>query len=329
MQKLLILLERDVGLFSLFHQVINALAAVEEDNLSYVPIPIFGQGCLYFSAQGHHGKKNVWEYYFEPLVEGFGEELILQQLGQAPMDKLETMRRACELNRGAREFPDQLYKLKPLNFQDQRILANLRQATVLQDYIWTDDFAPSLPDRVSPPVSDKINARLVSKYIRFRPYVRDKIDSFYDQHLAGHHIIGIHIRGTDGLRAPARGVEIVPDRFFREIDTVLTERGRNNCRILVASDEEKYVTFFRTRYPDLVTCYPCIRASESDPVFGKGPAGQVMPGYLSQNPSRATQNGEDVVVEYGLLSRSDFFLFNGSSVASAVTYSVENSISIS
>jgi hypothetical protein len=328
MQKLLITLERDVGLFSLFHQVINTLALAEADNLSYIPIPIFGRGCIYFNPQGYHGKKTVWEYYFEPLVEGFGEELVLQQLGQAPMDTLETMRRACELERVSREFPDQIYRLKPINFKDQDILASVKRATVLQNWLWTDEFGPSLPNRLLPPVSDQTNARLVSKYIRFKPHIRDKIEEFYELYLAGYHIIGVHIRGTDGLGAPARGIEIIPDRFFQKIDRVLLERGRNKCRIMIASDEEFYVALFRDRYPDLVAAYPCFRASDADPAFGKGPTGQAMPGYLSQNPSQATQNGEDVVVEYGLLSRSDIFLFNGSSVASAVTLSVENSFSV-
>ncbi|MCP5119611.1 MAG: hypothetical protein GY953_53105, partial [bacterium] len=66
-RRLLVICERDVGLFSLIQQVIaNVPRAVAEDR---IPVVYFGKNCSYYTPSGYRGRDTVWEYYFEPLVE--------------------------------------------------------------------------------------------------------------------------------------------------------------------------------------------------------------------------------------------------------------------
>lgn len=65
-RRLLVLCERDVGLFSLIQQVIaNIPRAIAEER---TPVAHFGEGCVYFTPAGYRDRDTVWEYYFEPLV---------------------------------------------------------------------------------------------------------------------------------------------------------------------------------------------------------------------------------------------------------------------
>ena len=63
--RLHIMCERDVGLFSLIQQVVaNVPWALAEGR---VPIANFGRRTCYWTPRGFRGRDNVWEYYFEPL----------------------------------------------------------------------------------------------------------------------------------------------------------------------------------------------------------------------------------------------------------------------
>ena len=54
-RRLLILCERDVGLFSLIQQVVaNIPRAIAEDR---IPVVLFGDRCSYFTPPGHQGGK--------------------------------------------------------------------------------------------------------------------------------------------------------------------------------------------------------------------------------------------------------------------------------
>lgn len=56
---------RPVGLMSNFIAVLNHLYYCQKNNK--VPIIYWDSKCPYYNEAGWHGKKNVWEYYFEPV----------------------------------------------------------------------------------------------------------------------------------------------------------------------------------------------------------------------------------------------------------------------
>jgi hypothetical protein len=55
---------------------------------------------------------------------------------------------------------------------------------------------------------------------------------------------------------------------------------------------------------------------------GLGPTGWIMPAYIASDRDRAARNGEEAVIEYLLLSRCDYLVHNGSSLARTVLLNV-------
>ncbi|MEM7561568.1 MAG: hypothetical protein AAF353_00820 [Pseudomonadota bacterium] len=280
--QLVVIRERDVGLFSLFLQVVNTVQAIEP--LVLIPIVWFDNRCVYFKEGGYRGRKTVWEYYFEPIDPDHSED----------------------------QIPD---------------LQNLKG---MENTIYTSDYYPdfaAVPDADRIPflsdVNDhhrRIGANIVSKYIRPRDYIVQKVEGFYFRQLSGHFVIGMHIRGTDAIGSLMREKEVEIVDYAAEADRIVSARrsqGESGFRIFVATDDEKYVDGLRARYGERLVCYDAIRKrNESDK--GAGPTGALMPDYIANDPDVASKNGEDVVVEYMLLCKSDYFIYNISSVSRAV-----------
>jgi len=328
--RLLVILERDVGMFSLFHQVVNTLRLIEQHNLDCVPIVLFGTGCIYFHDKGFLGKRSVWEYYFEPLSPGYGENQILDELGPEPFETIESMRKWQERERGKVEFPQDLHLLPPETVDDVRNYARVLSSKRLSHSVWREAFNPVIDGRRLDPSSVSVSPKqIVDRYMKYRPHISQAIDDFHARHLAGHHVIGVHIRGTDGNRSPARGFDISFDRYFAAIEHEFDAVGRENCRVFVASDEQNFIDLFVEKYGDLVVSFDSIRKTDDDKVFGKGPTGQGVPAYITKSQDVAVRNGRDVVIEYGLLCKSQIFIHNYSGISDAVKYSVARSVYVS
>jgi hypothetical protein len=160
---------------------------------------------------------------------------------------------------------------------------------------------------------------IVDRFIRPRSYILRKVDDFLARHMAGHHVIGVHARGTDAtssqeLRAFRQG-SLVLSRYAEEIERLLDIEP--TAKILVASDEQSSVDYFTNAFDDRVIAYDSIRHWDGE-AAGQGPTGWIMPAYITQDRNTAARNGEDAVIEYLLLSRCAHLLHNGSSLARTV-----------
>ncbi len=314
----------------MFWQVLNTLHLLEKRKIDRIPVAIFGHGSIYFHENGHEDRRSVWEYYFEPLVAEYSENHVLTTLDGSAFELLESKRRQLELARGAIEFPHDLHLMTPLTAKDQLNLARIDELISTSDWAWTEAFYPIVDHKksfhIDIPPNDAGN--LVRRYIRPRPHIQRKVSKLFQERLQGYYIIGVHVRGTDGHGAPARGVEIPFDRYFSEIEQRIAKVGKHACRVLLATDEQNVISLFEERFGKKLVYYQAQRKTDGDEVFGVGPTGQVMPGYLSKGENTAVQNGDDAVVEYALLCKSDFFIHNLSSLSSAVRLSVPESISL-
>ena len=326
--RLLVIRERDVGLFSMVLQVLNTLFLLEEQKIDRIPVALFGRGILYFQAVGYEGRSNVWEYYFEPLVPGIGEECVLSALGPKSFELLGSKRKWLELERGSIEFPQDLHLLAPLDATDWANLAQLDQLVLPRDWAWTESFHPTVDGRSleSFNIPRDSAADLIRRYVRPREHIRLKAAEIYDSYLKGHYVIGVHVRGTDGHGAPARGVTIPFDRYFAEIEQKSRELGDEACRVFLATDEQAIVSLFEDRLRDRLVYLDTVRKVDGDEVFGVGPTGQVMPGYIAAGGELAVKNGEAAVVEYTLLCKSQFLLHNVSSLSRAAAFCVPESV---
>ena len=79
--------------------------------------------------------------------------------------------------------------------------------------------------------------------------------------------------------------------------------------------------------PWLVYC-DTVRKTDGDEIFGTGPTGQVVPGYIAKGGMTAVRNGDDAVLEYALLTRSDLLVHNVSSLSYLAQFSVPESIHV-
>lgn len=294
-----VICERDVGLFSLVQQVLANLPWALGDGR--VPIVNFGRRTAYWTPQGHHGADSVWEYYFEPVVEGFPASSI-------PSDVQERIEHS---------FPNQDdvgYFLSP-------------QVFVTNTYGEHEDIverALQIPYATGDPSYELRSqaAELIEKHLRPREFLRRKANGFYRTHLAGRHVIGVHVRGTDAVSSAEqreyRQGSLSYERFINAIETQLS--AFPDASIFVATDAETSLDRMREAFGDRVVAYDSIRDQGGEPA-GVGPTGRIMPAYITQDPSVAAQNGEDAVVEYLLLGRCSHLVHNGASLATTVLLS--------
>jgi hypothetical protein len=294
--RLHIISERDVGLFSLIQQVVaNIPWAIAENR---VPVANFGDGTCYWTPNGYRGRDTVWEYYFEPLDPAYPTARIPD-----PVKKLISVDRPSAHEVG---YDAGKHVFVSSHFGDH---PQLRGATLLIPYEWDD---PSDPLRRAAKV-------VLDSFVRPRAHIVQKARDFFARHMAGHYLIGVHARGTDAtskqeLRTFRHG-SLVLSRYYAEIERILEFQPK--AKVFVASDEQSSLRHLAAAFPGRVIAYDSVR-HESGEAAGQGPTGWIMPAYIAGDRDVAAKNGEDAVIEYLLLSRCDYLVHNGSSLARTV-----------
>ena len=152
----------------------------------------------------------------------------------------------------------------------------------------------------------KIAHALVKKYVKIKPYIQEKIASFYRTKMAGKKTIGMHLRGTD-KRAEIKPVSI--ETMCSSANALA--KNYSGCQFLVATDEKKILQKAARLLQGQVIYYDAYRSSNGKPVHGKGQR------FNSMNKARL---GEEVLIETLLLSKCDMFLHSCSNVSSAVLF---------
>jgi hypothetical protein len=295
-EQLHVICERDVGLFSLIQQVTaNIPWAIAENR---IPVVYFGANTCYWTPNGYRGKDTVWEYYFEPVVPGHSAasipESIRQLISAAPPSAYEMGYLADDQAFVSSHFGDH---------------PHLTGVALRIPYQWDD---PSDALRRAAKV-------ILDGYIRPRAYILRKVNDFYARQLAGHHIIGVHARGTDATskqeKRSFRQGSLVLSRYVVEIERLVATQPR--AKVFVASDEQSSLDYLTRAFGSRVIAYESVR-HRAGAAAGRGPTGWIMPAYIAGDRDVAAKNGEDAVIEYLLLSRCDYLIHNGSSLARTV-----------
>jgi hypothetical protein len=294
--RLHVITERDVGLFSLVQQVIaNIPWALAEHR---TPVVHFGNGTCYWTPNGHHGRRTVWEYYFEPVIPAHPAASIPEPVrARIAADRPAAHDVGGLVGEGAfvsSHFGDHL---------------RLRGGALAIPYRWDDP-------------SDTLRREakgVIDEFIRPRAYILRKVDDFFARHLAGHPLIGVHARGTDATSSqelrPFRQGSLVLSRYVAEIERLLDVQPR--ARIFVATDEQASLDHLTKAFGRRVVAYESVRHRGGE-AAGQGPTGWIMPAYIARDRDVAARNGEDAVIEYLLLSRCHYLVHNGSSLARTV-----------
>lgn len=294
--RLHVVCERDVGLFSLIQQTIaNIPWAIQENR---IPIVYFQEKTCYWTPNGYQDSDTVWEYYFEPLVASYPASSLPSHVRTAI-----ARNQPCPWDAGY--FVDE-HTFVSNHFGDH---PELKGKTLVIPYLIED------PD-------DGLRreaSAIIQDYVRPRAYIQEKASRFFDAHMAGNYVIGVHVRGTDAVskeevRWHRKGSLRLP-RYVREIKRLL--KMEPDAGIFVATDAQASLDYLKEVFGSKVIAYDSLR-HESGDAAGKGPTGWIMPAYFAGDRDRAARNGEEAVIEYLLLARCSHLVHNGSSLSRTV-----------
>ena len=293
-----IVCDRDVGLFNLVLGVItHTFWALKEGR---IPIIYYGQKNCYWTPNGYRGRNTVWEYYFEPVIPEY-------PVSHIPPNVLKSIADDPPKRTDLGHFVDEF-------------------AFVSNNGAWhiTIDGEGLRGPPTNKPSSRKIRelaSAIIRDYIRPRDYIIERAYRFFHENLAGRYVIGVHIRGTDAIVDPTRHVKQSRVNYRKYIAVLRRLLRKNpNALIFIASDEQASVDRIRNAFSGVIA-YDSIRHDGGE-VAGSGPAGGIMPAYLTQDPDRAAQNGEEAVIEYMLLCRCNYLVHNYSSIPRMVLLTV-------
>ena len=286
---------RMAGLFSHVIEFLKMMSVVDKLKDKPIVVPYWINDTPYWSASGHHGKKNVFEYYFEP-INNFTID-----------DALPVVPTAQEISEINIRYPGYRNRNKQilLRYEVNGFPEDVCIVACNKNHI---DGKPSNLD--------------LHKYIKVRPFILKKVKEFRTKFMDGQHVIGVHIRGPNQyeLRNPLRNLKYnykrngsldnVPFKeYFALVDYHLREHP--NSRILVATDDSQVLEKFKERYKERVIHYNAKRAvgGETHLINKDNP--------LLKNESKAIL-GEEVLIEVLLLSKSDYFIYGPSNISHAI-----------
>ena len=231
---------------------------------------------------------NVWEYYFEPVA-----DLTLDQARELIR---RTGRRLLTLN---------YWELWRLHHWEPRSVF-----TYPYGYFRHVDDKTTRFDSEWWAQQRARGRRLVRRYVRVRPEIREKVDRFAAQRFRAT-MLGVHIRGTDksDTGTGARLARIVPpEEYYPFIDAFLDEHP--DAGVFVATDQLQFRDVLARRYGERVVWYSAMLSQSDVNVFRMGEPG-----------GRGNRDkGEEVLVDALLLARCTRLLKCTSAVGEFAQY---------
>ncbi|QKQ26818.1 hypothetical protein [Candidatus Reidiella endopervernicosa] len=288
---LLVIKERDVGLFSLFLQVINTLLCKEEQSLQCDVVVDFSGHQAYFTGT------NTWDECFESL--------------NGLDSSVEVSLRRVQKHYGRR--------VKQMRFWD--LFGSIYR--VDSGLFWSASYYPlfnstSAEHHIShkqiPTDSDRQRAnKVIGRYIKVNRGLLEKRDAFVADHFKGKRVIGVQFRGTDARHDSRRTIPSY-ERFHRVIrDEISNIDSDTDVVIFVASDEQAFVDDIRGQFHNVVSAE--VLRDEGGVVEGRGPRKWLMPNFIERDRKGAL---EGVMLDYLLLCRSQVLIHNFGGLTNAV-----------
>ncbi len=238
--------------------------------------------CLYWAPEGHHGEKNPWRYYFEPL-----NEYTVEQAEQAPHDVADIFM--------VGDLDDDL---------DNKFLiksVHLYEPLILWDILGTDKEQGHRQE-----VND-----VIKENIKVREEISLKIEDFYKKHFSqDKKTIAVHVRGTDKkLEYPHKALPI--DAYKIAIQNYL-DSSDEIVDLYIASDNNEaigeIIKDFRGKVGKIII-YPSVRMPK---YFSKDP--------ICLTSATGPKHGEEVLIETILLSKCSHLICTDSNVSAGAMY---------
>ena len=185
------------------------------------------------------------------------------------------------------------YFHQPFNFTKEEILENGKEEVIFIDNEDAINF-----HAIPRPSEEEINTArdLCKKYLKVKPHILDKVQSFIDNNFNGKKYFSIHRRGTDHFHDnPLLSVE----NYLKEADKLFEEYEYG----LICTDENKTIDAFKNRYGDKIKSYDSLRCDNDQGI------------HYSVGALAPYKMGEDVMIESILMSKSDHLIKTVSGVS--------------
>jgi hypothetical protein len=234
------------------------------DNKKITPVVSLGKESLYYQEGGYNGSDEPWEYYFYPV-----SKISVSDAKRHP---------------GAQRWKG---------------WGDPAGKGIQQTECWAKRYKQHL---------DKSYRRefhaIIKKYIRVKPVILDKVESFYLLQMKEKNTVGIHLRGTDKkLEAPPISIE--------EICNAANQYALDlpNCQFYIASDDENLLNRAKQLLNGPIIYYSSFRSSNGNPVH-----------FMDGKTYSKAKLGEEALIDALLLARCTKFVHTRSNLSSSVLF---------
>jgi len=299
-QKFHIIRAYPAGMCSCLMHVVNELLYSELTNR--IPIVYWKERSLYYQSTTSKEKdiqNNSFEYCFKPVSNYSIQDILRKNNTYFP-----------SVWTDSNIFTDTVsssHTALPVALDSQGIDADVLVSSVfrrmedLQTLIPQDNYLSTLS-------KEELWYHFYSKYISLKNNINKKITSFYNDHMLGENVLGLHIRKTDKSSEQPTPYD---RKFIRAINRYLS--FHNDAKIFIATDSERTLIKFKNIYKDRLIYTNSIRSVNSTGVhFSEG---------------NGISKAEQIITDVYLLSKCDYFIGSlSSNIAYVVLYMLTNPV---
>lgn len=176
----------------------------------------------------------------------------------------------------------------------------------VDDYIWRTYAAPDntgiaveLDHCYTKKFRKNIKDLVIDRFIKVKPYILEKVQTFYDKHLAGKKNIAIHLRGTDKHTETKH----IP------LDTILNTANQladKDTQFFIATDEQQLLDHARQMLKGPVISYESFKSFDGAPTH-----------ISRKHEYNRAKLGEEALIEVLLLSKCNTLIHTNSNFAYA------------
>ena len=152
---------------------------------------------------------------------------------------------------------------------------------------------------------------LINKYVKIKPHIQEKINSFWTTHVNKNNVLGVHLRLTDKHEChkygePYTGKPIHIDKYIKHINVYLEKN--KNVKIFLATDSLDYIEELKKLYGNKIFF-------RNDVIRSIG-----LKSVHHDMKGDGYKKGEDVLIDTILLSKCNFLFKGISNVATCALF---------
>lgn len=144
---------------------------------------------------------------------------------------------------------------------------------------------------------------LIKKYIKVRGTIVEKVEQFVGENFKDNFIIGVHYRGTDKIIEAHR---VNYEAVLESIQKHIKDLPSNEYGIFIATDEQPFLEYMRSKFPGKVMAAEAYRSQEDKPVH-----------YAETN---RFERGEQALIDALLLSNCHLLIRTSSNLSLWASY---------